>query len=85
MKSQDELFINFEQRKMIYFNKNKFIGWKKDFYDSMMIKFSKKHQVAFVQTYDKFLNINKFENKKFVQIYQMKWNLTSDIIRSFIS
>ena len=85
IKSSEELFINFEQRKMVYFNKNKLLGWKKDFYDSRMVRYSQLHGIAFIVTHDKFIGLNRFENKKFIQLFQLKAVVSGLFIRQKLS
>ena len=75
VKSETEIFVNFEQRQMIYFDATRAMNWKKDFYESRMLFYSPTLNLAFVQMYEKQINVGKFENKKFTQILQIKWDL----------
>jgi hypothetical protein len=80
LRGPEEAFINFERRQLIHFNKHRFLGWKKDFYDQKIVRFFPKHNLAFLHAYEKFLNIGHFESRKFNQKLQLKWTLFGDLI-----
>ena len=79
LRGPDEAFINFERRQLIYFNKQRFLGWKKDFYDTRMVRYFPGRNLAFLHAYEKFLNVGHFENRKFTQRLQLKWTLFGDL------
>ena len=65
----------------MYYNTNKFLGWKKDFFDMKLLFYSIEMNLGFVFHEEKFLLVCRFENKKFNTMFRTKWCLYSGVIR----
>jgi hypothetical protein len=68
----------------MYYNAHKFLGWKKDFFESKLLYYSIEMNLAFLFHEEKSLLISRFENKKFNTMYKTKWCLYSRLIRQVV-
>lgn len=75
LKSKNEAFYSFQGGKTLYFNKETFLGWKKDFLNNEMMNYIPDMDLAFLFTQNKYLEISKFKNKKFYPKFKMKCSL----------
>jgi len=76
--------VNFERNKLMYYNTHKFLGWKKDFFDTKLLYYSIEMNLAFVFHEEKYLLVSRFENKKFNTMYKTKWCLYSELNRQMV-
>lgn len=75
LKNENEAFYSFQGGKTLYFNKETFLGWKKDFFNTEMMNYIQERDLAFLFTQNKYLEICKFKNKKFYPKFKMKCSL----------
>ena len=79
--SPTELLISFNRNKTLYLNTERYLGWKKDFYDFEVLKYERDSGTAFLILEDKFFCVSRFANKKFEFVHKYKCRNFSKLIR----
>ena len=79
--SETELLISFNRNKTLYFNTERYLGWKKDFYDFEILQYERDSGTAFLILEDKFFCVSRFANKKFDFLHKYKCRSFSGLKR----
>lgn len=60
--NSNECFINFTHDRLVYYNKQKFLGWKKDYFNIRVLDYHPETKTVFTQNDQKYFIISIFEN-----------------------